>query len=114
MDEVASSINGRPSADAEERIASAAAAAWRRLTVPDRVGKVIGTMVEQAETAVAEEVARFATRLSQAEDPERVLTQLAHTVARRVLHPPISFISSTQRGSEAVEVLAEAFGVDDG
>ncbi|MFN2487487.1 MAG: hypothetical protein ABR609_12935 [Acidimicrobiia bacterium] len=114
VDEVASSVNGRPSAEAEESVASAAAAAWRRLTVPDRVGKVIGTMVEQAERAVAEEVARFATRLSQAEDPERVLTQLAHTVARRVLHPPISFISSTERGSEAVEVLAEAFGVDDG
>ena len=91
-----------------------AAAAWRRFTTPDRVGMVIGTMVQQAEKAVAEEVARFATRLSQAEDPERVLRQLAHTVARRVLHPPISFISSTERGSEAIEVLAEAFGVDDG
>ena len=114
VDEVASSVNGGPSAGAEESVASAAAAAWRRLTVPDRVGKVIGTMVEQAERAVAEEVARFAPRLSHTEDPEGVLTQLAHTVARRVLHPPISFISSTESGSEAVEVLAEAFGVDDG
>ncbi len=86
---------------------------WRRLTAPDRVGAVIAAMVEQAETAVTEEVQRFVHRLSEAEDPERVLRQLAHTVARRVLHPPISFVSSTERGSEAVEVLAEAFGVDD-
>jgi glutamyl-tRNA reductase len=114
VDEVASSVKDRPSVEAEERVLDDAAAAWRRLTAPDRVGMVIGTMVEQAEKAVTEEVARFATRLSQAEDPERVLRQLAHRVARRVLHPPISFISSTERGSEAIEVLAEAFGVDDG
>jgi glutamyl-tRNA reductase len=114
VDEVASSVKERPSAEAEERVVDDAAAAWRRFTAPDRVGMVIGTMVEQAEKAVAEEVARFATRLSHAEDPERVLRQLAHTVARRVLHPPISFIGSTERGSEAIEVLAEAFGVDDG
>ncbi|HEX5671624.1 MAG TPA: hypothetical protein VFY46_02780 [Acidimicrobiia bacterium] len=79
VDELASSINGRPSAEA----------------------------------AVAEEVQRFANRLPTAADPERVLKQLAHTVARRVLHPPISFLGSTNRGVEAVEVLADAFGIDD-
>ena len=89
-----------------------AAAAWRRLSAPDRVGAVIAALVEQAETAVSEEVQRFAPRLSGADDPEQVLRQLAHTVARRVLHPPISFIGSTERGVEGVEVLAEAFGID--
>ncbi|MGI8516953.1 MAG: hypothetical protein ACR2ME_01225 [Acidimicrobiia bacterium] len=113
VDELASSVNARPSAEAEERVARGAAAVWRRLSAPDRVGAVIATMVEQAEAAVSEEVQRFANRLSKADDPERVLRQLAHTVARRVLHPPITFLSSTDRGVEAVEVLAEAFGIDD-
>lgn len=114
IDEVASSVNVRASAEAEQYVRMAATAAWRRLTAPDRVGVVIAALVAQAEKAVAEEVARFANRLLEAEDPERVLNQLARTVARRVLHPPISFISSGERGSEAVEVLAEAFGIDDG
>ena len=114
VDDVASFVDIRPSAEAEESVVRGAGATWRRLTAPDRVGVVIAAMVAQAETAVAEEVARFANRLSEAEDPERVLNQLARTVARRVLHPPISFISSNERGSEAVEVLADAFGVDDG
>ncbi|MEX1126320.1 MAG: hypothetical protein WEE53_11720 [Acidimicrobiia bacterium] len=112
VDEVALSVNTRPSVEAEESVLRGAAAAWRRLSAPDRVGAVIAAMMEQAETAVSEEVQRFANRLSGADDPERVLRQLAHTVARRVLHPPISFIGSTERGVEVVEVLAEAFGID--
>jgi hypothetical protein len=42
-----------------------------------------------------------------------VLQQLAHTVARRILHPPISFVRSKAGGPEAIETVAEAFGVDD-
>lgn len=113
VDELASSVNAQPAAEAEESVARGAAAAWRCLSAPDRVGKVIAAMVEQAEDAVSEEVQRFVDRLPKANDPERVLRQLAHTVARRVLHPPISFLSSTDRGVEAVEVLADAFGIDD-
>lgn len=113
VDEVASSANAKPSAETEERVTNGAAAAWRRLAAPHRVGTVIAAMTEHAETVVTEEVQRFANRLAAAEDPERVLRQLAHTVARRVLHSPISFISSTERGVETVELLAEAFGIDD-
>jgi len=113
VDELASSVNAQPSVEAEESVARGAAAVWHRLSAPDRVGRVIATMLEQAEAVVSEEVQRFANRLSKADDPERVLRQLAHTVARRVLHRPISFLSSTDRGVEAVEVLAEAFGIDD-
>ncbi|MGH8925722.1 MAG: hypothetical protein ACRDWA_13965 [Acidimicrobiia bacterium] len=112
VDEVASSANSGPAAEAEEKVAREAATAWRRLVSPGRAGSVIAGMVDQAERAVTEEVARFASRLAGAGNPERVLRQLAHTVARRVLHAPISFISSTERG-DAVEVLAEAFGLED-
>jgi len=114
VDEVASSVDARPSDEVEEHVGIGAAAAWRRLASSDRVGTVIAAMVGQAETAVSEEVERFVRRLQTAADPEPVLRQLAHTVARRVLHPPIAYVGSAERGTEAVEMLAEAFGVDDG
>ncbi len=113
VDEVASSVSAQPSIEVEDRIFKAASAVWRRLSAPDRVGAVIAAMIEQADTAVSEEVRRFAARLRVADDPERILTQLAHSVARRVLHPPISFVSSSQHGVEVVETLAEAFGIRD-
>lgn len=70
---------------------------------------MIAGLVDQAESAVDEEVSRFARRLQTTDDPEAVLRQAARTVARRLLHRPISYINSAP---EAVEVLAEAFGVD--
>ena len=112
VDEVANSANSRPASSAEEALARVAEATWRRLTAPDRVGTVIAAMMERVETAVSEEVRRFANRLPGASDPERVLSQLARTVAHRVLHPPIFFLGSTDRGPDAVDVVAEAFGVD--
>ena len=111
VDEVASSVSVRPSSEVEEKIFRGASAVWRRLSVPDRVGAVIAAMMEQADTAVSEEVQRFSNRLSESDDPERVLRQLAHSVARRVLHPPISYVSSTDRGVAVAETLAEAFGI---
>jgi glutamyl-tRNA reductase len=111
VDEVASSVEDGPPREVEEKITRGASAVWRRLSVPDRVGAVIAAMMEQADTAVAEEVQRFASRLSVSEDPERVLRQLAHSVARRVLHRPISYVSSCDRGIAVAETLAEAFGV---
>ncbi len=113
VDDLAAAANAHHPAAAEASVVKAAAAAWRRLSLPDRAGVVIAALIQQAETAVSAEVPRFAQRLSGASDPERVLSQLAHTVARRVLHSPISFIGSSERGVEAVEVLAEAFGIDD-
>ena len=111
VDQVASSVSDGPSNEVEEKILRGASAVWRRLSVPDRVGVVIAAMMEQADTAVSEEVQRFASRLSVSDDPERVLRQLAHSVARRVLHRPISFVSSSDRGIAVAETLAEAFGV---
>lgn len=113
VDQVASSVSDRASRDVEEKIVRGASAVWRRLAVPDRVGAVIAAMMEQADAAVSEEVQRFTHRLLGSDDPERVLRQLAHSVARRVLHPPISFVSSTDGGIAVAETLAEAFGVAD-
>lgn len=113
VDDLANTVGDLLPADAEHTLISEADLAWRRLTTPDRVGSIINAMVDQAERAVDEEVRRFANRLRGAEDPEAVLQQLAHTVARRILHPPISFVGSKAGGSEAIEAVAEAFGVDD-
>ncbi|MGH8915031.1 MAG: hypothetical protein ACRDZM_11020 [Acidimicrobiia bacterium] len=112
VDEVASSVSNRPPAEMEEHVIDSATSAWRHLASSDLAGEVIATMLSHAETAVTEEVERFAARLAAAPDPEPVLRQLAHTVARRVLHPPISYIGSAEQ--QTVEMLAKAFGVKDG
>ncbi len=113
IDDVASSVNAETSAESEESVTRWAAAAWHRITAPDRVGRVIAMMVRQADELVSEESGRFAGRLQQAQDPDQVMRQLAHTVARRILHAPISFLASSERGVGSVDLLAEAFGLDD-
>ena len=113
VDDLAESVGGLRPPEAEQALITEADDAWRRITAPDRVGSIINAMVDQAERAVDEEVRRFANRLAVSDDPESVLRQLAHTVARRVLHRPISFVGSKAGGPDAIEAVAEAFGVDD-
>jgi glutamyl-tRNA reductase len=110
IDELAAAADGRPSPTVDETLKEDARKAWRRLETPARTSEVIAAMTAVADRAADEEVVRFAQRLRSAADPEPVLRQLAHTVARRVLHSPISYLGSTDL--DAVEVLAEAFGVD--
>jgi glutamyl-tRNA reductase len=110
IDELAAAADARPSPTVDQKLKEDAQKSWRRLETPVRTSEVIAALTAVANQAADEEVARFAQRLRSAEDPERLLRQLAHTVARRVLHPPISYLSSGP--AEAVEVLAEAFGVD--
>lgn len=98
-------------ADLEQMLQEEAFEGWQRLTSPPRVGSIINAIVEQSDRAVDEEVQRFAARLHTSEDPESVLRQLAHTVARRILHSPISYVSS--EAGETAEVVAAAFGIED-
>jgi glutamyl-tRNA reductase len=113
IDDIASSVQSRPRPDLEELVAKEAASAWGRLNASDRVGMVIAAIVDGAEHAVDEEVRRFAGRLPEAADPEAIMHQLAHTVVRRVLHRPISYAGASDNDSEALRVIAEAFGVAD-
>lgn len=113
VDDVASAVDVRPAVAAEEAIRGAASAAWLRLAAEDRVGRVIAAIVGHADRAVGEEVQRFARKLPNGGDHEAVLAQLAHTVARRILHPTIAYVGSSERGGEAAELFAEAFGVAD-
>jgi glutamyl-tRNA reductase len=113
IDDIASAVRSRPRPDLDELVAGEAATAWARLDSSDRVGIVIAAIVDRAEQAVDEEVRRFSPRLPGAAEPEAVMQQLAHTVVRRVLHRPISYAGSSANDSEALRVLAEAFGVGD-
>ncbi|MCI0544611.1 MAG: hypothetical protein L0Z49_09250 [Actinobacteria bacterium] len=106
VDEVAANTRADPPHLAGERLAEDAATAWSRLGASK--GTVIAAMVEQADRAVDEEVARFLGRLGEDADP--VLRQLAHTVARRVLHPAISYLGTASESEEA-QILARVFGV---
>jgi glutamyl-tRNA reductase len=97
--------------DVEELLESASRTTWRRLFTPDRAGRVIAEIVARADTVVSEEVSRFAGKLDAAD--VTILRQLGHKVARRILHKPISFVGDGGDLSQ-VDLLAEAFGVEDG
>lgn len=101
----------RPPDEVEAFLAEAAAAATVRLANHGRVGPVIAAILGAAGRAVEEEVARFAPRAR--EEEREVLEQLAHTVARRVLHGPISYLSTHPDGATAAEAFGTAFGVRD-
>ena len=79
----------------------------------DEAGSIIGAVQERVDRTVDEEVRRFGSRLSASAEPEQVLRQLAHTVARRILHPSVSLIGSTPLRPDELHDLARAFGVDD-
>lgn len=114
IDNVASSVVSDRRVDLDEMVLTEASAAWARIGADDRTRSVISSIVQRAEQAVDEEVKRFAGRIAAADDPEPALRQLAQTVARRVLHGPISYLGSAAGGFEAANVFAEAFGLDDG
>jgi glutamyl-tRNA reductase len=113
IDEIASAIPRRSHLEIDVMVEGESAAAWSRLTSPAVVSEVIAAMVDSADRAVDEEVRRFAGRLTGAADPEVVLRQLAHTVARRVLHAPISYVGSSPQSGEAADLLGKAYGVID-
>lgn len=110
VDDIAA-IDQQPVPVVEQSLREHAGDVWGRLSSPARAGAIVSAVLGEAERAVDEEVRRFANRLGQSEDPEAVLRQLAHTVARRILHRPISYLGS-RADEQVAETVAEAFGVD--
>ena len=110
IDELADAADSRPSPTVDKKLKEDAQASWRRLVMPARAGHVIAAMTAMADRAADEELARFAQRIRASDDPEHIIRQLARTVARRVVHPPIAYLGSG--APEAAEVLAQAFGID--
>jgi glutamyl-tRNA reductase len=112
IDELAAAIEDRLEPEAEAVAEEEARATWSRLSSPRQAGDIIQAIVEEAERAVDEEVLRFASRLGAASEPETLLRQAAHNVARRVLHPVISYVGGSQLGQAELNLVTEAFGLD--
>jgi len=96
----------------EHDVERAAAEAWAKLSNHHDVGPVIAAILHEADRAVREEVERFAGKLAGGSEDRAVITQLAQTIAHRVLHRPLSYLGSAEGGAEAAPILAEVFGVD--
>lgn len=113
IDDLARMADRRARSDqADAFVESAAATAYRQYRDHHEIGPLIGNLVEQADSLVDEVVGRFSGKLVGSHD-EGVLRQAAHTVARTLLAGPISYLKQEERSAEAIDVIADAFGVDD-
>ncbi len=113
VDDVALHARRNGEADTvEQEVEGAAADAWVRFSNHHEVGPVIAAMLEEADRAVHEEVARFTGRLNGGANDAAVVNQLAKTIAHRVLHRPLSYLGSSEASAEAASILAEVFGLE--
>jgi glutamyl-tRNA reductase len=113
IDDLARMADRRPrSGEADALVESAALDAYRQYRDHHEVGPLIGGLMASADGIVDGAVARFAGRLIHPAD-EAVLRQSAHTVARTLLAGPVSYLKAEERAPEAIDVIADAFGVVD-
>lgn len=113
IDDLARLAGRRPRSDqADPLVRAGAREAFRAYSEHHQLGPIIGGLTRQADYIVDSTVARFGTRLSSEEDLA-VLRQTAHTVARTLIAGPISYVKHPDRAPEALDVVAEAFGVED-
>jgi glutamyl-tRNA reductase len=112
LDDLADQARDRQASDEIELVLEGLAFdMWSKLTNHHQVGPVISAILAEARQAVEEEVKRFSGKLQADDEQIAVLNQLAQTIAHRVLHRPLSYLSSDEQGAEAAPVLAEVFGV---
>ena len=113
IDDLARMAERRPRRDdADTVVHDAAVEAHRGFVDHHQVGPVIGGLTRRADALVDDVVNRFGGRLTDPRDLA-VLRQTAHTVARNLLAGPISYLKAPDRAPEAVDVVADAFGVDE-
>lgn len=113
IDDLARMADRRPrSDDADAFVESSAVESYRNYRDHHEVGPLIGGLMRTADEVVAATVKRFAGRLG-APDDEAVLRQSAHTVARTLLAGPVSYLKAPERAPEAIDIIADAFGVED-
>lgn len=97
--------------EADALVASAATVAYRQYRDHHEIGPLITGMMGSADALVEETVRRFSGRLRNPED-ETALRQAVHTVARKLLAGPVGYLKKEDRSAEAIDVIADAFGVD--
>lgn len=113
IDDLARMADRRPrSDDADVMVATAAADAYRQYRDHHEVGPLIGGLMSGADEVVDQAMARFSGRLHDPSD-EAVMRQAVHTVARTLLAGPVSYLKNEHRSPEAIDVIADAFGVVD-
>ena len=113
IDDLARMADRRPrSNDADVLVETTAAEAYRTFRDHHEVGPLIGGLMAGADDIVESTVRRFSGRLHNTAD-EALLRQSAHTVARTLLAGPVSYLKTADRAPEAIDVIAEAFGVED-
>lgn len=112
IDELARMADRRSRSDeADALVEVAAAEAFRQYRDHHEIGPLIGAMMKSADEIVDGIVERFSGRLGDETD-EAVLRQTAHTVARTLLAGPVSYLKGEDRSPQAIDVIADAFGVD--
>ena len=97
---------------ADTLVESAAAEGFRQYRDHHEIAPVIGGLMSRADEIVEGIVERFSGKLGESTD-RAVLRQAAHTVARTLLAGPVAYIKHEDRSPEAVDVIADAFGVDE-
>jgi glutamyl-tRNA reductase len=113
IDDLARMADRRARSDeADALVEGAAVEAYRQYRDHHEVGPLIGQLMSGADEIVDDIVSRFSGRLSDRGD-EATLRQAAHTVARTLLARPVSYLKGENRAAEAIDVIADAFGVDD-
>jgi len=113
IDMLARMADRRPRSEGADAMVSAAAAdAYRSIADHHAVGPVIGGMTASADDLVDQIVERFAGKLAE-EGDRPVLRQATHTAVRTLLAHPITYLRSGDRPEEAVDIIAEAFGIED-
>jgi glutamyl-tRNA reductase len=98
--------------DADALVESAAVDAYRQYRDHHEIAPLIGSMMGRADQVVDTTVRRFSGRLRDVDD-EPLLRQAVHTAARSLLSGPVAYLKEGSRSSEAIDVIADAFGVDD-
>jgi glutamyl-tRNA reductase len=112
IDDLAKLASRRSQPDHADPVVKAGALeAFRAFRDHHHLGPVIGGLTRYADDVVDGAVARFATRL-QSEEDLAIVRQTAHTVARTLIAGPISYVKHPDRAPEALDIVAEAFGVD--
>lgn len=112
IDDLARMADRRMRSDEADALVEAAAAeAFRQYRDHHEIGPLIGAMMTSADEIVDGIVERFSGRLGDSAD-EAVLRQTAHTVARTLLAGPVSYLKGEDRSPQAIDVIADAFGVD--
>ncbi|REK22385.1 MAG: hypothetical protein DWQ40_03245 [Actinobacteria bacterium] len=113
IDDLARMADRRSRSDeADALVQGAAAEAYRQYRDHHEVGPLIGQLMSSADEIVDGVVKRFSGRLSNSGD-EAALRQAVHTATRSLLARPVSYLKGEDRAPEAIDVIADAFGVDD-